>query len=113
MRGATIVISYTLYRFISCQGSEEKHFKTLKRIRKYEKDGKIVTETTSRVVDVSQEDYRNALMKEQQQRYCLISLYSHLKGELREHTLLFFSFVQLNSSLERGTKALYTDDVVL
>ena len=48
---------------------EEKHFKTLKRIRKFEKDGKIVTETTSRVVDVSQEDYRNALMKEQQQRY--------------------------------------------
>lgn len=47
---------------------EEKHFKTLKRIRKFEKDGKIVTETTSRVVDVSQEDYRNALMKEKQQR---------------------------------------------
>ncbi|KAK2572793.1 Serine/threonine-protein kinase 10 [Acropora cervicornis] len=47
---------------------EEKSYKTLKRIRKFEKDGKIVTETTSRVVDVSQEDYRNAVIKEQQQR---------------------------------------------
>lgn len=54
--------------FLSRQGPEEKNFKTLKRIRKFEKDGKIVTETTSRVVDVSQEDYRNAQMKEQQQR---------------------------------------------
>ena len=54
--------------FLSRQGPEEKNFKTLKRIRKFEKDGKMVTEMTSRVVDVSQEDYRNAQMKEQQQR---------------------------------------------
>ena len=54
-------------RFPSFQG--EKHFKTLKRTRKFAtQDGKIVTETTSRVVDVSGEDFKNALMKEQQQR---------------------------------------------
>ena len=58
----------TVCLFLSRQGPEEKNFKTLKRIRKFEKDGQIVTETTSRVVDVSQEDYRNAQMKEQQQR---------------------------------------------
>ncbi|KAK3704747.1 hypothetical protein QZH41_009751, partial [Actinostola sp. cb2023] len=42
----------------------ERHFKTLKRTRKFAtQDGKIVTETTSRVVDVSGEDFKNALMK--------------------------------------------------
>ncbi|EDO48741.1 predicted protein, partial [Nematostella vectensis] len=47
----------------------EKHFKTLKRTRKFaNQDGQIVTETTSRVVDVSGEDYKNALIKAQMQR---------------------------------------------
>lgn len=62
------LLLFKSFWFLSRQGPEEKNFKTLKRIRKFEKDGKIVTETTSRVVDVSQEDYRNAQMKEQQQR---------------------------------------------
>lgn len=59
---------FLLLNFLYQGSEEEKSYKTLKRIRKFEKDGKIVTETTSRVVDVSQEDYRNAVIKEQQQR---------------------------------------------
>lgn len=57
-----------MHYFSFSQG--EKHFKTLKRTRKFAtQDGRIVTETTSRVVDVSGEDFKNALMKEQQQRF--------------------------------------------
>lgn len=58
----------------SLQAQEEKHFKTLKRTRKFEKDGRIVTETTSRIVDVSEDDYKNALKKEQFQRFAKMSI---------------------------------------
>lgn len=68
LEDTAFLLLFKSFWFLSRQGPEEKNFKTLKRIRKFEKDGKIVTETTSRVVDVSQEDYRNAQMKEQQQR---------------------------------------------
>ncbi|KAL9984056.1 hypothetical protein ACROYT_G006312 [Oculina patagonica] len=75
-------------------GSEEKNFKTLKRIRKYEKDGKIVTETTSRVVDVSQEDYRNALMKEQQQRKVNLREMKVLQREEQKQGMLLMAKIR-------------------
>lgn len=44
---------------------ESKQYKTLTRVRKYEVNGKIVTETTSRIVDVSSDDYREGVRREQ------------------------------------------------
>lgn len=75
-------------------GVEEKSFKTLKRIRKYEKDGKIVTETTSRVVDVSQDDYRNALMKEQQQRKVNLREMKILQREEQKQGILLMAKIR-------------------
>lgn len=75
-------------------GQEEKSFKTLKRIRKYEKDGKIVTETTSRVVDVSQDDYRNALMKEQQQRKVNLREMKILQREEQKQGILLMAKIR-------------------
>eukprot|EP00794_Sanderia_malayensis_P005703 gene5703-6405_t len=50
------------------RSNDSKQYKTLTRVRKYEKDGQIVTETTSRIVDVQSEDYRAAVRREQQLR---------------------------------------------
>ncbi|XP_065071955.1 serine/threonine-protein kinase 10-like [Rhopilema esculentum] len=44
---------------------ESQQYKTLTRVRKYEVNGKVVTETTSRIVDVSSEDFRAAVRREQ------------------------------------------------
>jgi len=44
------------------------NYKTLTRVRKFEKDGQVVTETVQRIVDVSSEDFRAAAKKEQQLR---------------------------------------------
>lgn len=75
-------------------GPEEKNFKTLKRIRKFEKDGQIVTETTSRVVDVSQEDYRNAQMKEQQQRKVNLREMKILQREEQKQGMLLMAKIR-------------------
>lgn len=73
---------------------EEKSYKTLKRIRKFEKDGKIVTETTSRVVDVSQEDYRNAVIKEQQQRKVNLRELKILQREEQKQGMLLMAKIR-------------------
>ena len=42
-----------------------QQYKTLTRTRKFVKDGQVVTEVTSRVVDISQQDHRDAKRREQ------------------------------------------------
>ena len=59
-----------------CFQGESQQYKTLTRVRKYEVNGKVVTETTSRIVDVSSEDFRAAVRREQLLRY------SNLKMQL-------------------------------
>ena len=61
--------NFFIFVKFSFQNPESKQYKTLTRVRKYEKDGKVVTETTSRIVDVSSEDYRAAARREQLLRY--------------------------------------------
>ena len=46
-----------------------QQYKTLTRVRKFERDGQVVTETVQRIVDVSSEDFRAAAKKEQLHRF--------------------------------------------
>ncbi|XP_046850058.1 serine/threonine-protein kinase 10-like [Xenia sp. Carnegie-2017] len=47
---------------------DTQQYKTLTRTRKFVKDGQVVTEVTSRVVDISQQDRRDEKRREQQLR---------------------------------------------
>ena len=68
---ASAVTTFTYFhsRYVFQSGQDEtQQYKTLTRTRKFVKDGQVVTEVTSRVVDISQQDHRDAKRREQQLR---------------------------------------------
>lgn len=62
-------------------GTEKRQYKTLTRVRKYEKDGEMVTETVQRIVEVTSEDFRAAAKKEQQLRKLALQEMKALRRE--------------------------------
>lgn len=75
--------------------NKPKQYKTLTRVRQYEKDGKVVTETVQRIVDVSSEDFRAAAKKEQQLRKLALQEMKALRREEQKQGAELMSRIRL------------------